>query len=91
MEIPENMTITPHPYQLKGAGQADWACRGPFKGLLLGDGMGMGKTITAILAMYQQRTEPGLCVVIVPASLCLQWVEIINGLWQQVSRNLLST
>lgn len=78
------MTITPHAYQLKAAGQADWLCEEPFGGILVGDGMGLGKTLTSIIAMYLRRDEPGMSLVLCPASLCAQWVETIEKSWSEV-------
>ena len=64
IDTPPNMTITPHPYQLTAAAQADFLCRGNFHGMLLGDGMRLGKTLTAILAMWLVKDEPGFSMVL---------------------------
>lgn len=60
MEKPPHMTVVPHYYQLKGAAQIDFACRSIFRGTLVGDGRGLGKTLQAVLSMWNQRDEPGL-------------------------------
>ncbi|KAK2762298.1 hypothetical protein FQN54_001308 [Arachnomyces sp. PD_36] len=52
--------MTPHEYQLKGAAQIQEGCEGPFRGLLLGDEMGLGNTLTACLALYHVREESGM-------------------------------
>lgn len=49
-------TVFPHAYQLKAAAQADWLCEGPFWGILIGDGMGLGKTLMATIAMCRHPT-----------------------------------
>ena len=85
MGIPPHMTVTPHCHQLKGASQADFLCRSHFKGILLGDGMGVGKTLTAILAMWLVKDLPGFSVVVAPKTLCHQWVEQIEGSFEPVS------
>jgi hypothetical protein len=42
----EHMTLVPHDYQLKGAAQIVWACTtSPARGLLVGDLMGLRKTL----------------------------------------------
>lgn len=79
------MAITPHDYQLKGAAQVHELCDSPFRGILIGHAMGVGKTIIAILAMWLRREEPGMSLVICPASLCEQWVETIEHAWKEVS------
>ncbi|OBT86747.1 hypothetical protein VE02_06278 [Pseudogymnoascus sp. 03VT05] len=81
LECPEDMTVVPHAYQLKAAAQADFLCDGPFGGIMIGDGMGLGKTLMAIIAMYLRRNEPGMLLVLCPASLCTQWVETIHKSW----------
>jgi len=43
MPTPDHMSYQPHIYQLKGAAQADMLCKGVFKGMICGDGMGVGK------------------------------------------------
>jgi SNF2 family DNA or RNA helicase len=84
MALPEHMSIVPHTYQLKGAAQIDWACRGPFQGIMIGDAMGLGKTLQAILAMWLCRDEPGMSLVVAPASLCSQWIRSIETSWEEV-------
>ena len=79
MDIPEHMVIVPHNYQLKGAAQLNYLCSSPAKGALLGDYMGLGKTLQAVLCMYLQRHEMGLSLVLCPASLCQQWINCIEG------------
>lgn len=84
LDEPEFMTVTPHDYQLKAAAQADFSCRSRFKGILIGDGMGVGKTLSAILAMYMVKDEPGFSLVVAPKTLCRQWVDYIEGAFEEV-------
>lgn len=72
------MTIRPHDYQLKGAAQLHSLCEGDARGGILADSMGLGKTLTAILAMNLVRDVPGMCVVVAPKTLCPQWVTSIE-------------
>ena len=60
--MPSYMTVTPHDYQLVAANQADFLCKSPYKGMFLGDGMGVGKTLSAILAMWLVKDEPGFSI-----------------------------
>ncbi len=85
MEMPPHMTNPPHAYQLKGASQADFCCEGPFALFACGDGMGVGKTLLAILAMWLRKDEPGFSLVVTPKTLCRQWVEQIEQAWEEVS------
>ena len=85
MKQPDGIMQVPHEYQLKGAAQIDWLCRGIFRRALLGDAPGLGKTLQAILAMWLCRDEPGMCLVVCPSSLCLQWVQYIHRVFPDVS------
>ena len=68
------MNIVLHHHQLKGAAQMDYLCRSPFRGGILADGMGVGKTFAATLLMWQVKDEPGFSMVVAPKALCLQWL-----------------
>lgn len=54
MTLPAHMTVVPRAWQLKGAAQAHANCQSDFRGILLGDSPGLGKTMTAI-----SRAIPG--------------------------------
>jgi SNF2 family DNA or RNA helicase len=62
-------------HQLKGAAQMHFLCNSPFKDGILADGMGVGKTHTAIASMFLVKDEPGFSMVVAPKALCLQWVN----------------
>jgi len=81
---PPHMTLTPHDYQLKAAAQIHFSCEGVHRGMLLGDQMGSGKTLIAILVMWLCREDPGMSLVVAPASLCQQWVDQIDRTFQEV-------
>lgn len=84
MKMPENMAMTPRSFQLQAAAQGLYCLEGPMKTFLLGDEMGVGKTLTAILMMWSKINEPGMSLVLCPRSLCETWVSTINGAWEQV-------
>jgi SNF2 family DNA or RNA helicase len=84
VEVPPHMMLVPHNYQLKAAKQIDFACRSIFKGILVGDGMDLGKTLQAVLSMWKQRDEPGLSLVVCPATLCEQWAACVTGAFEEV-------
>ena len=88
MEHPENMDLILHDHQLKGAAQMHYLCNSQFRGGILADGMGVGKTHTAICAMFLVKDDPGFSMVVAPKTLCLQWVAAIEGAWQEVSPDL---
>ncbi|KAH7350385.1 P-loop containing nucleoside triphosphate hydrolase protein [Pyrenochaeta sp. MPI-SDFR-AT-0127] len=83
MPLPPNMPTKPYDYQLKAAAQIDFLRRGPFRAALVGDPMGLGKTLQAILSMMYVKDEPGLCLVLCPAVLCKQWVQAIHGAFEE--------
>ncbi|OAG43839.1 hypothetical protein AYO21_02066 [Fonsecaea monophora] len=78
LPTPVGMVVKPYDYQLKGAAQMDWCLEGPFKFFFLGDRMGMGKTLTTTLALWMRKDEPGMSLVVAPASVCAQWVRDIH-------------
>jgi SNF2 family DNA or RNA helicase len=47
--------------------------------------MGMGKTLTSTLAMWLRKDEPGMSLVVAPASVCAQWVDDIHKYFDEVS------
>jgi hypothetical protein len=60
MEMPPHMRVTPRDFQLKAAAQGLWCLAGPMKLFLLGDEMGVGKTLTSILIMWAMKDKPGM-------------------------------
>lgn len=85
MPTPANMCMIPHDYQSKAAAQALWSMNTDLAGFLLGSEMGTGKTLVAILVMWELRNEPGMSIVVAPAGLCQQWVDTIERAWETVS------
>jgi SNF2 family DNA or RNA helicase len=79
------MPTTPHDYQLKGAAQINYACKGHFRGCLIEDPMGLGKTLQAICSMKLIADEPGIILVVCPASLSIQRVRSIENTFEEVS------
>jgi len=85
MLTPDHMSYQPHIYQLKGAAQADMLCKSAFKAMVCGDGIGVGKTLLAILALSLVQNDPGFSLVVAPKSVCAQWVSQIEGASEEVS------
>ena len=85
MECPTNMLLKPHDYQLKGANQIDHLCEGIFRGAIVGDQMGLGKTLTSVLVIRKRRDEPGMDLVVAPASVCEHWKETMERVFELVS------
>ncbi|PWN50217.1 hypothetical protein IE53DRAFT_316204 [Violaceomyces palustris] len=70
-EQPKGLNIKLLPFQLEGL---DWLTRqekGPWKGGMLADEMGMGKTIQMISLMLSDRKKPNL--VVAPTVAIMQW------------------
>ncbi|KAK5131862.1 hypothetical protein LTR08_000529 [Meristemomyces frigidus] len=82
MEIPAHMIDTPHPWQLKDAQQAHFACESEFRAFRCGDAMGLGKTLLGVLAMWLVKDEPGMSLVVAPKAVCGQWVETFNNAFE---------
>jgi SNF2 family DNA or RNA helicase len=78
------MAMEPKSFQLKAAAQGLYCLEGPFKLFLLGDEMGVGKTLSAILMMWKMREQPGMSIVFCPKSLCQLWVDSIHRAWEEV-------
>jgi len=85
MAKPPHMHDDPHEWQLKGAQQAHYACESQFRAFLCGDGMGLGKTLLGVLAMWLVKDLPGLSLVLAPKAVCSQWEETINNAFETVS------
>lgn len=73
-------------WQLKGAAQADYSCRSEFHAFICGDGMGLGKTLLANLAAWLVRNDPGFTLVVAPKSVCAQWKDEIEGIFELVRK-----
>lgn len=67
-----DVAITPREYQLQAANLAITT-----RGLLLGDDLGLGKTITSLLTLRDPANLPAL--IVVPANLTRQWLEALGS------------
>ena len=74
----------PRNFQLKGAAQGLYCLEGPHKLFLLGDEMGVGKTLSAILMMWKMKEQPGMSIVLCPKNICQTWVNTIHRAWEEV-------
>lgn len=48
--------------------------------------MGLGKTLTTILHLWTLNNEPGMSLVLCPASPCTQWVQAIGSTFEKARR-----
>ncbi|KAK7897408.1 hypothetical protein LTR67_005297 [Exophiala xenobiotica] len=78
LRIPPGITVIPHDHQLKGAAEIHHSISGPFRFIIVADPMGMGKTLQMVLTMLETKDQPGMYLVVAPASVCLQWVREIH-------------
>lgn len=88
MPVAQPSTFAPglelKPYQLKGDAQVDFLCRGPFRGCILADQMGLGKTVQAIAALELARGQPGMSLVVCPESLVSVWYQTFIKMYHLV-------
>jgi SNF2 family DNA or RNA helicase len=73
--VPQSLTGELRPYQIRGY---NWVCSLLFSGFgcILADDMGLGKTIQSIAALLRLKEESlldGVCLVIAPAALMINW------------------
>jgi SNF2 family DNA or RNA helicase len=79
------MITEPHDFQLKGAAQLYMLSHSRWRGGMLGDKMGVGKTLQAILLEQLVRQDKGGPVlIVVPASLLKQWEQAIKRQYETV-------
>lgn len=75
---PQSITRMLKPFQLEGL---DWMIeqeKTSYRGGLLGDEMGMGKTIQAVSLIMSDFPRPNPTLVIVPPVALMQWVSEIK-------------
>ena len=82
--MPKHMRMIPRDFQLQAASRGLYCLDGPLRLCLLGDEMGVGKTLSAILMMYAKKDLPGMSIVVCPRSICHVWVDTIHRSWEQV-------
>jgi SNF2 family DNA or RNA helicase len=58
---------------------------------LLGDEMGVGKTLSAVLMMWARKDEPGMSIVVAPKNICGAWVDTIHYAFHEVGLAAKST
>lgn len=83
----EDLATEPREWQVSGATTIHEMLRGPLRTALLGDGMGLGKTLTAITIGLQDREKPfeGTTLVVVQKALVSTWVEELKFHFKDVS------
>lgn len=95
MAKPDHFKIVPKPHQLKGAVQINYACNGPFHGMVLADPQDFGRRAQAVLAIHLAKDVPGKTLVVVPeyrlnhpGSAADHWLEKFRKSWEQVCFNI---
>lgn len=70
------MTTQLHAHQIKGSSQIHHCCHSIFRGIIVGDEMGIGKTLQAVMALHHAASEPGcFSPVVCPKSCQIQWIN----------------
>jgi DNA repair protein RAD16 len=75
---PESITRKLKPFQLEGLNWMMEQEKTQYQGGLLGDEMGMGKTIQAVSLIMSDFPQPEPTLVIVPPVALMQWVSEIK-------------
>jgi DNA repair protein RAD16 len=75
---PESITRKLKPFQLEGLNWMMQQEKTEYRGGLLGDEMGMGKTIQAVSLIMSDFPQPEPTLVIVPPVALMQWVSEIK-------------
>ncbi|KAJ5097591.1 DNA repair protein RAD16 [Penicillium angulare] len=75
---PESITRTLKPFQLEGLNWMMEQEKSSYQGGLLGDEMGMGKTIQAVSLIMSDFPQPNPTLVLVPPVALMQWVSEIK-------------
>lgn len=86
MESPACMaeSFQPKLHQLKGAAQIRHACLSEFRGMILADPMGLGKTLTTILALWLMKDVFGKFLIVCPAHLIPMWLRHFKEAFKRV-------
>ncbi|RGP75402.1 global transactivator [Fusarium sporotrichioides] len=70
-------------HQKHAVGKAEWAMRSQFKGMILGDPPGLGKTLSALSMIARLSSDGnGPSIILTPLSCCQHWMEEINKFFQ---------
>lgn len=75
---PESITRKLKPFQLEGLNWMMEQEKTDYRGGLLGDEMGMGKTIQAVSLIMSDFPQPNPTLVLVPPVALMQWVSEIK-------------
>jgi SNF2 family DNA or RNA helicase len=71
--------VKPFPHQLRAAALNVHAEDTPFKGMILADPPGLGKTLATLMAVWSARKPgDGPVLIVVPPSCARQWMEEIR-------------
>jgi SNF2 family DNA or RNA helicase len=78
------MLIIPREHQRIGASQGVYYLEGPLRLFLLGDEIGVGKTLQGVMMMATNRHQPGINLVVCPKGVYATWVETIHCAFKEV-------
>ncbi|KAH7179551.1 P-loop containing nucleoside triphosphate hydrolase protein [Fusarium flagelliforme] len=71
--------ITLQEHQKHAVGKAEWAMKSEFKGMILGDPPGLGKTLSALSMIARaSHIRGGPSIIVAPSSCCQQWMGEIK-------------
>ncbi len=77
--------VQPYPHQQHAASFCLNALQSKFKGAIIADPPGLGKTLPALMTIAaSRRLGDGPCVVVAPVSCCAQWMREITCFFSEV-------
>ena len=77
--------VQPYPHQQHATSFCLHALESKFKGVIIADPPGLGKTLPALMAIAaSRRLGDGPCVVVAPVSCCAQWMREIKRFFSEV-------
>ncbi|KAF4780876.1 hypothetical protein HER10_EVM0003842 [Colletotrichum scovillei] len=81
-----NLETVLRPWQQEGAELLSHMLNGPLRGAVLGDGMGLGKTLTSINVTLRDPNEPyeGPVLVVAPKAVQSTWLDELSFHFQQL-------
>jgi ERCC4-related helicase len=82
------MVIQPKDHQLTGLAHVEQCVTSPFKGVMIGDPSGLGKTLVAAMAVVKALPKARrFSIVVVPTNLIVQWDDVLSRGFEDVSQS----